>query len=872
MRETEHTLETPNGGRPRPGAWGRALGPLATGLLAAPEPAAPAPLSRGEAVGLFALAAAAGLWVFAFQLQRFLGLGTTSDLYVWTQLATSWIRGDFLHDNFYGNHLAIHTYLFGPVLGLLAWPFGAVGLFVFLGQAAAAHLIALTRILRLFGVGGWTALGYALAATLMPLSVHVYQDNLYGFHVELLQPAVALWLAYFLLRRRWAWSVALALVLISFKEDAPLLVILVAAVVVTEDFIRSLGGERHRRWNAPALTVILLGLLAVPVLLFIIKSQQVGGEAVNLARLKPVGAGGISNHAELYAYVFSHAATWLRSVTVAEWMGISLAATFGLVVLRPHLLAVGLPTTLVAWLMQDSVFWAPRFAPALVIFQLAGVLAFASLHRLMARSRARRSGGSILSGVLAVLGVAAVGWGLHAQWQAMPTARDFYRMTPPSPVSAADREKADQLFALYRREGRREDPVVASQYLFRYAHDRNLFWPHTMAQRPKPVWILWDTQDVPLNGLRVLLRTDAGLDFPDFQLKGRDGRFLLLKRREEGGPGPVLQPEVVPVSGETQGALRMQVRFAAGRAGHHEPLVSLGTRAAGEVFFVHYLSERQLVVGMERIGVAVHRSRPVDYEPGRHYELELFSGSMARPVTEAGDPDEKLMLVANQPLVRVRWDGEQILDARVPSQVVRSEEVYFGANMARSSSAGVAFTGEITDVRRGGYPAGPAGGLGDRDHGAARLMIWPPAAAAGVPEPLLVVGEPGRATLGYVRVLPGGQVKLGAEFWGVGAHESEAVDAPSDVPAEVVIHFPALYPPVGDPRWGKVERVRQEARRSRLTMLLNGRVVLDREVGDTDVPPVPVAFGENPVGGSLVTHKFSGLLVPGLRRLRLDAP
>ena len=865
MMETEHTPAPPHAGL-------RATGRFVTGLLAAPEPAAPAPMSRGETAVLLGLAAAAGLWVFAYKMKLFLGLGTTSDLYVWTQLATSWTRGDFLHDNYYGNHLAIHTYLIGPVLGLLAWPFGAAGLFLFLGLAAAGQLIALTRILRRLGAGGGTALGYALVATLMPLSVHVYQDSIYGFHVELLQPAVALWLAYFLICRQWAWSVALALVLISFKEDAPLLVILVAAVVAAEDFIRSLGGERRRRWNVPALTVILLGLLAVPVLLLIIKSQQTGGEAVNLARLKPVGAGGIGNHAELYAYVFSHAATWLRSVAVAEWMGISLAATFGLVVLRPHLLVVGLPTTLVAWLMQDSVFWAPRFVPALVFFQLAGALAFASLPGLGAGSQTRRPGGLILRGALAALGVAAAGWGLYAQGQAMPTARDFYRMTPPLPVSETDRLKADRLFALYRQEGRREEPVVASQYLFRYAHDRNLFWPQTMAQRPKPVWILWDTQEAPLNALWVLLRTDAGLDFPDFELRGRDGRFLLLKRREAGGAGPVLRPETVPVSGETHGALRMRVRFAAGRTNHHEPLVSLGIRGAGEVFFVRYLNEHQLVVGMESIGTAVHLSRPVDYEPGRLYELELFSGSLARPIPDAADPDEKILLLANQQLVSVRWNGEKILETLAPPQAVRPEDVYFGANMARSSSAGVAFTGEITEIHRGGYPAGPEGGLGDRDQGAARMMIWPPAAAAGVPEPLLVAGVPGQAALGYVRVLPGGQVKLGAEFWGIGAYESEAVEAAADTPAEVIFHFPALYPPVGDSRWGSIDRVRQEARRSRLTILLNGKVVLDREVQDPHAPAGPVSFGENPVGGSLVTPRFTGRLVPGLRRLRLDAP
>jgi uncharacterized membrane protein len=194
-----------------------------------------------------ALAAAAGAWVFAYKLIDFLGLGTTSDLYQFTQLATSWLDGRFLHDNCYGNHLSIHTYLFCPVLAVLVVPFGAVGLLLALGLAVAAQCLAVLKILRLLRVSDRVALTAAAVAVAMPLTVHLYQDEIYGFHVELLVPAMALWLAYFLLRRSWAGAIGMGLVLLTVKEDAPLIVVAVALAVWMEERLRGwlpVGGGR----------------------------------------------------------------------------------------------------------------------------------------------------------------------------------------------------------------------------------------------------------------------------------------------------------------------------------------------------------------------------------------------------------------------------------------------------------------------------------------------------------------------------------------------------------------------------------------------------------------------------------------------------
>ncbi|HEX7632075.1 MAG TPA: DUF2079 domain-containing protein [Lacunisphaera sp.] len=811
---------------------------------------------------------AAGGWIFAYKVRDFLGLGTTSDLYQFVQLSTSWLRGQFLHDNYYGDHLAIHTYLSCPLLGVLTIPFGAFGLLLALGLAAAFSVMAIVRILRLLGVPAGFALGYALVATLMPLSVQVYQDSIYGFHVELLEPCLALWLAWFLLRKNWLGSIVLAVVTCSIKEDAPLLVVVMAVTIMIEDLVRCGGAGWRRAWATPAGAVILLAVATVPLLLWIIKSQQVGVVSASLARLHPVReAGGITSNAALFSYIIANLTVWLRSDAVIAWLGLSFAATIGFILLRPHLLVIGVATTLIAWLMQDSLLWAPRFAQSLAFFQLTGCLAFASFCRLV-REKPKRSPARAVLGLAAVAGL---GWGLWQQWRTVPKVTEVYRLAPSSKISPSDRNQADRLFSVYRREGRADEPVMASPYLFRYAHDRNLVWPHSLTKRPQPVWILWDAKDTPLDGLRASLVADNGVDLSAYELKGRAGDFLLYRQKSGPGLQPVPLTAPVPITGEDHGAVKMLVRFAAARAGFSEPLLSLGRTGAGDVFFVRYLNYHQLVLGMESIGDAVLTSKPIEFEADHPYTLELFSGSLLPPAVDAADAKEAARRLYLQSLVSARLDGNEVLNALATPHVVQPAEVVAGLNAAGADSAAAAFTGKISDVQRGGYPRPTHGGLADADHGAVRLVVRLPAAAAGVPEPLLVVGVPGQATLGYVRVLPGGKARFGVEIWGQKALESEEVAMPDEVATEVVFHVPALYPSVNDPRWGPVPRAAQEARRSRVVILINGRTVLDQAVKDNGTPSSPVAFGQNPVGGSWVGGQFSGRLLQ-VTRLELSAP
>ncbi len=839
-------------------------------FVASPPPGKPPPATRRECLPVVMVAAMAGVWIFAHKMQCFLGLETTSDLYSEMQQTTTWLLGRMYEDNCFGNILKMHTYFLSPLLGVLTLPFGAVGLFIALGLAVALEIGALVRIQRVLGLPPVVALFFGLAVTVMPLAVHVYQDSIYGFHLELLEPALALWFAYYLLRRQWLGSITLALVLILLKEDAPLLVVTVAAMVLSEDFIRSLGHQRGQRWNLPAASLMLLAVLAVPVLLHFLKVQQGGGAATNLARLHPEGSPEISSNGALFSFAVNHLGTWMKSRTVTEWLGLALPATFGLILLRPHFLVAGVLTTAIAWLVQESVLWSPRFVQSLAFFQLTGCLAFASVYQLCRDSwvRSRRSR-VVTGGVILLVGFGGL-YGVLKQWQAVPRTTEVYRLRPTLVINRADRMRADRLYDKYRRESRQSEPVIASPYLFRYAHDRNLLWYNHLKDQPKAEWILWDKKGgTPLSTLVAFLRTDAGSDLSDYELRGQEAdRFLLFKRRLGARTQGVWTPGPVVLAGEPDGPIRMNVRLAEKRAGMSEPILSLGPKGDGDLIFVRYLSETQIVLGVENMGHAVHLSQPVEYRPGRTYELEYFSGALL-PEKSNGPEDAKLLAERRlyENLERLRWNGQEVLNVlSLQHRSVRSDEIYVGFNQVQAGSAYQVFAGEISDVRRTGNPEMP-----DQEFGALRMVLELPAKAAGIPEPLVVLGKTGEAALGYVRVLPHGLIKMGTEFWGWGAQESEPVPANSTKPVEVMFSFPGLYPPVGDARWGDVPVAKQIMLRSSLIIKVNGTVVLESGV----TAPVPnvsaITFGQNPAGGSLVSWAFTGRLLL-VSRLPLSIP
>ena len=130
--------------------------------------------------------------------------------------------------------------------------------------------------------------------------------------------------------------------------------------------------------------------------------------------------------------------------------------------------------------------------------------------------------------------IAIAALSVSAQLALVPHVYWAYLLRPASFYSPQERQQADELFARYRREGKPEEPVVASTWLFRYAHDRNLFWLNRLHNRPAPIWILGDSADTypPFRISSDRINPSSGIRLEEYTVIDRRGRFVLLRKRE----------------------------------------------------------------------------------------------------------------------------------------------------------------------------------------------------------------------------------------------------------------------------------------------------------------------------------------------------
>jgi hypothetical protein len=177
---------------------------------------------------------------------------------------------------------------------------------------------------------------------------------------------------------------------------------------------------------------------------------------------------------------------------------------------------------------RNDLLWTPRFFSTQTLLWCVTLIGFASITRAMAFStdwwRA------------AVLAAAIVIAAMSESAQLALVSQEYwsYLVRQATSYSTQERKQADMVFARYRREGKPEEPVIASTWLFRYAHDRNLFWLTRLHGRPAPIWMLGDSADyvVPFRISADKINPVSGIRMEDYKLVDRRGRFVLLRKRE----------------------------------------------------------------------------------------------------------------------------------------------------------------------------------------------------------------------------------------------------------------------------------------------------------------------------------------------------
>jgi hypothetical protein len=319
-------------------------------------------------------------------------------------------------------------------------------------------------------------------------------------------------------------------------------------------------------------------------------------------------------------------------------------------------------------------------------------------------------------------------------------------------------------------------------------------------------------------------------------------------------------PEAERVRGAEYGLVTLDVAFPAGRAGFIEPLLSVGPRGGGDLFFVRYVSASEATLGFESMGTKLVTGGPFAYAPGERRTIRLFSGSLMAPPGAPPAADETAEVMILRQLAYASVDGRTQIDVSCLPHAALPGEVYAGVNTVESDAAGAQFSGTILSVQRGGHPPLPWQPGQDSAWAAAHIRLVLPPTGGGAAEPLLVAGKPGRAVLGYVRIYPDESAVFGVEVWGYGIFESKPVPAVAGKGVDVEFSVGSLLPDVGDAAWGAVAAERQRALKHSIRVLVGGAAVVDVARDTPDLTGLPVYFGLNPIGGSIVGPRFTGQL------------
>jgi hypothetical protein len=246
-------------------------------------------------------------------------------------------------------------------------------------------------------------------------------------------------------------------------------------------------------------------------------------------RLGIVAPGSLSSPGTLFVFVVSNITCWLGSSVVRQWLWVMIVGSFGTIFLRPYYLVVGVLTTVVAWLMnRNDLLWAPRFFPTEALLWCVTLIGLASIARAVpCCSKWTRA-------AMVAVTIAIAAFSASAQLALVPSAPSAYLLRSGSFYSPQERQEADAVFAHYRRKGKPQEPVIASTFLFRYAHDRNLFWLDRLHGRPAPIWILGDSADrfVRFRISADMIDASSGIKMEDYTIIDRRGRFVLLRRKD----------------------------------------------------------------------------------------------------------------------------------------------------------------------------------------------------------------------------------------------------------------------------------------------------------------------------------------------------
>lgn len=317
--------------------------------------------------------------------------------------------------------------------------------------------------------------------------------------------------------------------------------------------------------------------------------------------------------------------------------------------------------------------------------------------------------------------------------------------------------------------------------------------------------------------------------------------------------------------GESFGEVRMRVKLPGTNGGIPEPIIVCGVPERASLVFIRLMSHARARVGVEFWGNGKFEGEIFDL-PSADATLDIAC-SLPAFFPTVGDPRWGNVPQSVQKLRNTEYlvtvNGTDRLEGRISYGQPANLPIYFGANPVGGSFVSNLFTGRILITSQAfKEPSLVAQAPHGDSFGEIRMRVRLPQAHGGIPEPIVVCGVPGSATLVYVRLLDTARAKVGVEFWSRGAFESEPFELPTaNAQIDITCDFPALFPGVGDRAWGEVPPAVQRQRNSEYLVTVNGVNRLQGRMDYGQPKHARLYFGANPIGGSVVSDLFTGSIL-----------
>lgn len=320
------------------------------------------------------------------------------------------------------------------------------------------------------------------------------------------------------------------------------------------------------------------------------------------------------------------------------------------------------------------------------------------------------------------------------------------------------------------------------------------------------------------------------------------------------------------IFGRSYGPTEIDVTFPKGRKGKLEPLVITGSEFLTDYLYVYYISDDKIEVGFEHSGYGGPVSAPLTIDFSKSHRFLVDMPSLYPPV---GDPyfDEipKRDVEAFSAHLRVLLDGVPIIDA--PQQVFPAfrERPLIGTSTRGQVSLGERFTGVINtvEIRKPDWDALAKAGLS----GPIVISLTFPLQGAGVHEPLLTTGAPGRGDVLVANFIDQAHITLSLDHWGYGGPTSAPFEIKPGTRQTMQISFGSFFPDSERPL--NVDATLWTAASHRLSVTLDKVKVFDVSTPFFEAPADTMAVGRNSIGASSSVAEFSGKIY-GFYRIPLD--